>query len=61
MGNILFFFFFGHFRAVPVAYGGPQARVESELQPLAYATATAMPDPNCVCDLHHSSWATPDP
>ena len=22
----------------------------------AYATATAMPDPSHVCDLHHSSW-----
>ena len=26
------------------------------LQLPAYATATAMPDLNCVCDLHHSSW-----
>ena len=32
----------------------PRLRVESELQLLAYATAT--PDPSCVCDLHHSSW-----
>ena len=30
--------------------------VISELQLPAYTTATAMPDPNCVCDLHHSSW-----
>ena len=29
--------------------------VESELQPLAYPTATATPDPSCICDLHHSS------
>ena len=28
---------------------------ESELQLLAYATATAMPDPSHFCDLHHSS------
>ena len=28
--------------------------VESELQLLAYATATAMPDPSSVFDLHHS-------
>ena len=28
--------------------------VESELQPLAYATVT--PDPSHVCDLHYSSW-----
>ena len=30
--------------------------VESELQLLAYTTATAMPDPSRVCNLHHSSW-----
>ena len=31
--------------------------VESELQLLAYTTATtAMPDPSQVCSLHHSSW-----
>ena len=29
--------------------------VESELQLLAYDTATAMLDLSCVCDLHHSS------
>ena len=28
---------------------------ELELQPPAYATATAMQDPNHICDLHHSS------
>ena len=21
-----------------------------------YTTATAMPEPSCVCNLHHSSW-----
>ena len=30
--------------------------VESELQLLAYATAIAMWNLSCVCDLHHSSW-----
>ena len=30
--------------------------VESELQRPAHATDTAMWDPSCVCDLHHSSW-----
>ena len=30
--------------------------VELELQLLAYATATAMWDPNTICNLHHSSW-----
>ena len=28
--------------------------VESQLQMLAYATATARPDLSCLCDLHHS-------
>ena len=28
--------------------------VESELQPPAYTTATATPDPSCISDLHHS-------
>ena len=34
----------------------PRLGVKSELKPPAYATATAMPDPSHVCDLHHSSW-----
>ena len=34
----------------------PRLRVKSELQLLAYTTATATPDLNHVCDLHHSSW-----
>ena len=38
-----------------MAYGGFQARVESELQLLAYAIATAIPDPSCVYNIHHSS------
>ena len=29
-------------------------RLESELQLLAYATATATQDPSCIWDLHHS-------
>ena len=33
----------------------PRLGVESELQLPAYATAAATWDPNCVCDLHHSS------
>ena len=33
----------------------PRIGVKSELQLLAYAAATAMPDPSCVCDLHHNS------
>ena len=34
----------------------PRLGVEWELKLLAYATATAMPDPRQVCDLHYSSW-----
>ena len=34
---------------------GLRLGVQSELQPVAYATATAMPDPSRVCNLHHSS------
>ena len=33
----------------------PGLGVQSELQPPAYTTATAMWDPSRVCDLHHSS------
>ena len=33
----------------------PRLRVKSELELPAYATATAMPDPSRICDLHHSS------
>ena len=32
----------------------PRPGVQSELQLLAYATATATPDPSRICDLHHS-------
>ena len=34
----------------------PRLGFESELQSWAYATATAMWDPSCICDLHHGSW-----
>ena len=33
----------------------PRLGVELEVQLLAYITATGMPDPSCVCHLHHSS------
>ena len=33
----------------------PRLGVESELQLLAYTTATAMWDPSHIWDLHHSS------
>ena len=36
-------------------------RLGTELEPqlLAYATATATPDPSPVCDLHHSAGQQP--
>ena len=33
----------------------PRLEVKSELQLLVYITATATPDPSCMCDLHHNS------
>ena len=33
----------------------PRLEVKLELQLLAYATATAMQEPSCICDLPHSS------
>ena len=45
-------FFRAHPRHVEVLRLG----VESELQLLAYTTATATWDPSCICDLHHSLW-----
>ena len=33
---------------------GSSLGVKSELQLPAYSTATAMQDPSCICDLHHS-------
>ena len=47
----LFFFLGPHPWHVEV----PRLGVESELQLLAYATATATPDPTCLCNLYHSS------
>ena len=49
--HFLFVCFLGlHLRHMEV----PRPGAESEL--LAYITATAMPDPSCICDLLHSSW-----
>jgi len=33
----------------------PRLGVESELHLQATTTATATPDPRCICNLHHSS------
>ena len=46
--NVILFCLF--FRAAPVAYGRFQAKVEWELQLLAYTTATAMPDLSHIWD-----------
>ena len=49
-----FFFFFGFLGPHPQYMEVPRLGVESELQRPAYTTATAMQDPSCICDLHHS-------
>ena len=48
---VLFFFLGPHLWHMEVS----RLEVESELQLLAYTTATATPDPSHVCDVHHSS------
>ena len=49
--NIFFFFCLLHLWHMEV----PRLGVYSELLLPAYARATAMPDPSCVCNLHQSS------
>ena len=51
--SIFFFPFFlePHWQHMEV----PRPGIKLELQLLAYAIATATPDPSRVCDLHHSS------
>jgi len=51
-GACIFFFAFLLFRAIPVAYGGYQARGLIGATVWAYATATATPDPSLICDPH---------
>ena len=53
--NSFFFLTFVLFRAEPTAHGGSQDRGLIGAVLLAYATATAIPNPSCMCDLHHSS------
>ena len=51
--NYYLFAFFGlHLQHLEV----PGLGVKSELQLLAYTTATAMLDLSSICGLHHSSW-----
>ena len=52
----VFVLFFGLYRAVPQHMEVPRLGVESELQLLAYTTATATRDLSYICDLHHCSW-----
>ena len=52
---ILGFFCFCLFRAASTAHGGFQARGGIGAVAAAHTTATAMPDPSPVCDLHCSS------
>ena len=48
---LLFAFFLGpYLRHMEV----PRLGIKSELQLLAYTTATAMPDPSRVCKLHRT-------
>ena len=52
LGFLLLFAFLGpHPRHMEL----PRLGVKSELQTLAYTTATAIPDPSHICDLHQSS------
>jgi len=51
-----FFFFFVFVGLHPWHTEVPRLEVESELQLPAYTTATAMPDPSRISNLHHSSW-----
>ena len=62
----LFFFFLIFLELYLQHMEVPRLGVESELQQMACATATAtakaMPDPSHICNLHHSSrQAMPDP
>ena len=52
--NFLSFFFF-LFMAPHLHMEVPRAGVESKLPLQVYTRATAMPDPSCVCGIHHSS------
>ena len=48
---LFFFFFLGlHLWHIEI----PMVGIESELQLPAYTTATAMPDPSQIFNLHHS-------
>ena len=53
----LFTYLFLLFRAACAAHGGSHARGWiGTAATVAYTTATTMPDPSHICNLHHSSW-----
>ena len=54
--ELIIYLFICFFGSHPWHMEVPQVGVQSELQLLAYTTATATQDPTHVCDLHHSSW-----
>ena len=57
--GFIFFFVWGvvlFLGVYPRHMGVSRLGVELELELPAYSTAIAMPDPSCVCNLHHSSW-----
>ena len=53
--ELLLFYFIFFLWPPPRHMVVPRLGVKLELQPPAYATATAMPYPSYICDLHHSS------
>ena len=54
--NLSFLFYFFAFSGLhPWHMEVPRLGVKSELQLLAYTTATATRDLSCICDLYHSS------
>ena len=56
LNALLTFIYFCFLGPYPWHVEVPRLGVKSELQLLAYSTATAMPDPSLICNLHHSSW-----
>ena len=65
--QLIYIYIFGllsFFRAVPMANGRSQARRLIGATAAGYTTATAMPEPSRVCNLHHNArslthWARP--
>ena len=51
-----FFFFFGSLQPNLWHMEVSMLQVKSELQLPAYTITTAMTEPSCICDLHHSLW-----